>query len=40
MKDINKREYECDNCGLKMDRDLNSSINIMTEGLFKKYRYE
>ena len=40
MKDINKREYECDNCGLKMDRDLNASINIMTEGLFKEYRYE
>ena len=40
MKDINKREYECENCGLMIDRDLNASINIMLEGLFKEYRYE
>ena len=40
MKDINKREYECENCGLMIDRDLIASINIMVEGLFKEYRYE
>ena len=32
-KDLNKREYKCNSCGLKMDRDLNASINIMNEGM-------
>ena len=37
MKDIKKREYECSECGLVIERDLNASINIMSEGLFKNY---
>ena len=32
-KDLNKREYKCDNCGIRIDRDLNASINIMNEGI-------
>ena len=32
-KDLNKRKYKCNSCGLKMDRDLNASINIMNEGI-------
>ncbi len=34
-KDINKREYECPECGVKIDRDLNASINIMYRGINK-----
>ena len=39
-KNLNEREYECTKCHLKMDRDLNASINIMFEGVkmyIKKY---
>lgn len=32
-KDLNYREYECNNCGLIIDRDYNASINILNEGL-------
>ena len=32
-KDLNERVYKCSNCGIKIDRDLNASINIMFEGL-------
>ena len=32
-KDLSKREYKCNNCGVKIDRDLNASINIMNEGI-------
>ena len=32
-KDLSIREYECCSCHNKLDRDLNSSINIMFEGL-------
>lgn len=32
-KDLSKREYKCNSCGLKIDRDLNASINIMNEGI-------
>ncbi len=39
MKDLTKREYKCSNCGLEIDRDINASINIMVEGLFKNYRF-
>ena len=35
-KNLNVREYECPNCGSKLDRDYNASENIMFEGL-KKY---
>ena len=38
MKDINIRKYECAKCGLIMERDLNASINIMSEGLFRNYQ--
>ena len=38
MKDINKREYKCSHCGLEIDRDINASINIMIEGIFKSYQ--
>lgn len=38
MKDLSKRKYKCRNCGLEIDRDINASINIMIEGLFRSYQ--
>ena len=35
-KNLNERNYECTKCHLELDRDLNASINIMTEG-YKMY---
>lgn len=32
-KNLNYRIYECNNCGLTIDRDLNASYNIREEGL-------
>ena len=32
-KNLNERKYECTKCHLKIDRDLNASINIMFEGV-------
>ena len=32
-KKLDKRIYKCNNCGNKIDRDLNASINIMWEGV-------
>lgn len=32
-KKLNERTYNCTKCYLKLDRDLNASINIMFEGL-------
>ncbi len=32
-KNLNLRTYECEKCHLKLDRDLNASMNIMFEGL-------
>lgn len=32
-KDLDYRVYECNNCGLIIDRDYNASINILNEGL-------
>ena len=29
---LSERTYKCDNCGMKMDRDLNASINIHVAG--------
>ena len=37
-KDLNKREYKCNNCGMTLDRDLNASINIMFFGVVKVYK--
>lgn len=31
-KDLSYRVYECNNCGLIIDRDYNASINILNEG--------
>ena len=33
LKDLNIREYKCNGCGLLLDRDINASINILTEGI-------
>ena len=33
MKELSIREWECPNCTNKNLRDINSSINIMFEGL-------
>ena len=38
-KKLNVREYECPNCGSKLDRDYNAAENIMFEGI-KKYMNE
>ena len=32
-KDVSIREWICSNCGAKLDRDVNASINILNEGL-------
>ena len=29
MKDLNKREYHCSECGNKIDRDINASLNLI-----------
>ena len=30
---LKDREYQCDSCGVKIDRDYNASLNILSEGL-------
>ncbi len=37
MKNLNKRKYECEKCGIEIERDLNASINIMYEGIIQNY---
>ena len=34
---LSKRVYECPNCGMKLDRDVNASMNLM---YYKDYRNE
>jgi putative transposase len=38
-KTLAERVHNCPHCGLVMDRDLNASINICTEGTSGKYAY-
>ena len=33
VKNLNIREYECKECGWLLDRDINASINLLTEGI-------
>ena len=33
MKDLNKRKYHCSECGNKIDRDINASLNLIYEGI-------
>jgi putative transposase len=33
MKNLNKREFSCKECGNKLDRDYNASLNILNKGL-------
>ena len=33
MKDISKREYVCKKCGNVVERDINSSLNLIEEGM-------
>lgn len=32
-KDVKVREYECNSCGYKHDRDINAAINLMDKGI-------
>ncbi|HXH11170.1 MAG TPA: transposase [Alphaproteobacteria bacterium] len=32
-KDLSVRVHDCPHCGLKLDRDLNASLNILARGL-------
>ncbi|MCC6801021.1 MAG: transposase, partial [Anaerolineae bacterium] len=32
-KDLSVRVHDCPDCGLKLDRDLNASLNILARGL-------
>ena len=39
-KDLNVREYTCPKCKTNHDRDFNTSVNIMFEGITKYYKNE
>jgi putative transposase len=30
---LSQRTYSCDNCGIKLDRDINAALNIKAEGI-------
>ena len=38
IKDLSIREWECNNCYNKNDRDINASLNIEYEGIIKYYK--
>ena len=38
LKDLSIREYRCNKCNNEIDRDINSSVNIMLEGIRKYYQ--
>lgn len=40
VKDLSIRKWECDKCGCENDRDINSSQNILFEGLRLYYKNE
>ena len=37
LKDLSIREYDCKECGVHNDRDINASLNILLEGLKLHY---
>ena len=40
LKDLSIREYDCKECGVHNDRDINASLNILFEGLKLHYNLE